>query len=115
MFANRLGRNRHHPPSWRSWRWALIAQKRWGIPVYANHRTAAELGLLNHHTHAFEALDVLQFGNGISLLPVPVPHAGADNVAFVASHGGERSPSSRIWAVGRRVGSPCQRMSTHRS
>jgi len=70
---------------------ALIAQKRWGIPVYANHRTVAELGLLNHHTHAFEALDVLQFGNGISLLPVPVPHAGADNVAFVASHGGERT------------------------
>ena len=80
---------------------ALIAQKRWGIPVYANHRTAAELGLLNHHTHEFEALDVLQFGNGISLLPVPVPHAGADNVAFVASHGGERSAIITDLAVGR--------------
>lgn len=70
---------------------ALIAQKRWEVPVYANHRTTAELGLLPDLTHQFEALDVLQFNQGISLLPVPVPHSGADNVAFVASHGGERS------------------------
>ena len=42
-------------------------------------------------TQPFEALDVLPFNNGISLLPVPVPHSGADNVAFVASHGGERT------------------------
>ncbi|MDC3064325.1 MBL fold metallo-hydrolase [Euryarchaeota archaeon] len=70
---------------------ALIAQKRWKVPVYANHRTNAELGLLPELTTPFEALDVLPFNNGISLLPVPVPHSGADNVAFVASHGGERS------------------------
>jgi len=70
---------------------ALIAQKRWSVPVYANHRTTAELGLLPELTRPFEALDVLPFNNGISLLPVPVPHSGADNVAFVASHGGERS------------------------
>ncbi len=70
---------------------ALIAQKRWNVPVFANHRTAAELGLLSALTHHFEALDVLQFQQGISLLPVPVPHSGADNVAFVASHGGERT------------------------
>ena len=70
---------------------ALIAQKRWKVPVYANHRTNAELGLLPELTRPFEALDVLPFNNGISLLPVPVPHSGADNVAFVASHGGERS------------------------
>ena len=70
---------------------ALIAQKRWGVPVFANHRTTAELGLLPELTQQFEALDVLQFNQGISLLPVPVPHSGADNVAFVASHGGERS------------------------
>ena len=69
----------------------MIAQKRWGIPVFANHRTATELGLRSELTHHFEALDVLQFNQGISLLPVPVPHSGADNVAFVASHGGERS------------------------
>ena len=70
---------------------ALIAQKRWNVPVYANHRTISELGLLPDRTHHFEALDVLQFSQGISLLPVPVPHSGADNVAFVASHAGERS------------------------
>ncbi len=65
--------------------------KRWGIPVYANHRTSQELGLLPEFTHHFESLDVLQFSQGTSLLPVPVPHSGADNVAFVASHGGERT------------------------
>ena len=37
---------------------ALIAQKRWGIPVYANHRTSAELGLLEHHTHQFGKLSM---------------------------------------------------------
>ena len=62
-----------------------------GVPVFANHRTVAELGLLSDLTNHFEALDVLQFQQGISLLPVPVPHAGADNVAFIASHGGERT------------------------
>ncbi|MBP65810.1 MAG: hypothetical protein CMA67_00970 [Euryarchaeota archaeon] len=70
---------------------ALIAQKRWNIPIFANHRTTAELGLLHEYTHTFEPLDVLEFGNGISLLPVPVPHSGADNVGLIASHGGERS------------------------
>ena len=70
---------------------ALIAQKRWGVPVYANHRTSQELGLLPEFTHHFESLDVLQFSHGTSLLPVPVPHSGAENVAFVASHGGERT------------------------
>ena len=70
---------------------ALIAQKRWGIPVYANHRTTQELGLLSEFTHNFESLDVLQFSRGTSLLPVPIPHSGAENVAFVASHGGERT------------------------
>ena len=43
---------------------ALIAQKRWNVPVYANHRTISELGLLQDRTHHFEALDVLQFSQG---------------------------------------------------
>ena len=38
----------------------------------------------------FENLDALEFGNDLAILPVPVPHSGADNVAFVASHKGER-------------------------
>ena len=79
---------------------ALIAQKRWKVPVYANHRTNAELGLLPELTRPFEALDVLPFNNGISLLPVPVPHSGADNVAFVQAMEESVLQSSRIWVVG---------------
>ena len=52
---------------------ALIAQKRWNVPVYANHRTISELGLLQDRTHHFEALDVLQFSQGISCFQSQYP------------------------------------------
>ena len=40
--------------------------------------------------HLFESLEALEFADDLALLPVPVPHSGADNVAFIASHRGER-------------------------
>ena len=68
---------------------AAIANKRWGIPLYANFRTAAALGLdLVNGVTLFEDLERLEIGADISLLPVPVPHDGADNVGFIASKGG---------------------------
>ena len=70
---------------------AAIAQKRWGLQILANERTAQELGLDPDLTSYFEALDMVRVGDDLAVLPVPVPHAGSDNVAFVASHGGERA------------------------
>lgn len=70
---------------------AKVLQTRWNIQVLANERTALELDLLPELTTYFEALDLVRVGDDLAVLPVPVPHAGSDNVAFVASHGGERA------------------------
>lgn len=70
---------------------AALAQKRWNIPVWANKRTAEALGLEDGLTHHFEALDMIEAGPDLTLLPVPVPHSDAENVAFVASHNGHRA------------------------
>lgn len=69
---------------------AGIAQRRWGIPTYCNDRTATALNLDLRNVQIFESLEALDFANDLALLPVPVPHSGADNVAFIASHKGER-------------------------
>ena len=70
---------------------AKVLQTRWNIRVLANERTAMELDLLPELTTYFEALDLVRVGEDLAILPIPVPHAGSDNVAFVASHGGERA------------------------
>lgn len=72
---------------------AAIANKRWGIPLFSNFRTAASLGLdLVGGVTLFEDLERLEIGTDITLLPIPVPHDGADNVGFIASRGsGERA------------------------
>lgn len=65
---------------------AELAMRRWGIPVYANARTAEELGISEHEGfHAFESLERLEPLPDVHLLPFPVPHAGADNVGFTLS------------------------------
>ena len=70
---------------------ACIAQKKWGMQILANERTAMELGLDSKLTTYFGPLDVVRIGEKLSILTVPVPHSGADNVAFVASYEGERA------------------------
>lgn len=70
---------------------AKVVQKKWGLQVLANERTALELDLDPEHTTYFEGLDLVKVGDDLAILPVPVPHSGSDNVAFVASHGGERA------------------------
>ncbi len=69
---------------------ASIAQRRWDIPIFCNDRTATALNLDLKGVHLFESLEALNFADDLALLPVPVPHSGADNVAFIASHRGER-------------------------
>lgn len=70
---------------------ALIAQRRWEIPVHANARTAEELSLIQELWRPFISLETIQLGPDLAMLPVPVPHSGADNVAFIASHQGQRA------------------------
>jgi len=70
---------------------ALIAQRRWEIPVHANARTAEELSLIPDLWRPFISLETIQLGPDLAMLPVPVPHSGADNVAFIASHQGQRA------------------------
>ena len=66
-------------------------QTKWQTRVLANERTALELDLIPSLTTYFESLDLVRVGEDLAVLPVPVPHAGSENVAFVASHGGERA------------------------
>ena len=70
---------------------ANIAQRKWGMQILANERTAQELDLDPELTSYFGSLDVIRIGDELSILTVPVPHSGSENVAFVASYGGERA------------------------
>ena len=69
---------------------AAIAQRRWDIPIFCNDRTATALNLDLRNVRLFESLEAIEFADDFAVLPVPVPHSGADNVAFIASHKGER-------------------------
>ena len=51
---------------------AAIANKRWGIPLFSNFRTATALSLdLIGGVTLFEDLERLEIGADISLLPIP--------------------------------------------
>ena len=70
---------------------AARAHRRWGTPIHANQRTLGQIGMLGEEgAEVFDALDLIDVMD-LSLLPVPVPHSGADNVAFIASHQGHRA------------------------
>ena len=70
---------------------ANIAQRKWKMQILSNERTALELGLDPKLTSYFGSLDLIKIGEELSVLPVPVPHSGSDNVAFIASYKGERA------------------------
>ena len=70
---------------------ANIAQRKWGMQILANERTAQELDLDPKLTSYFGPLDVIRIGDNLSILTIPVPHSSSENVAFVASYGGERA------------------------
>ena len=64
---------------------ARTAMQRHAIPIACNQRTADALGFSPGQVHLFEAHERLEPAPGLTLLPVPVEHSGADNVAFIAS------------------------------
>ncbi len=67
---------------------ARIFQKRHGTELYANFTTCAQLGLDPvNQCRIFEALERVQVTPDLSVLPVPVPHDGADNVGFIINSG----------------------------
>ena len=70
---------------------ASIAQRKWEMQILANERTAIELNLDPMLTSYFDSLDIIRIGDELSVLPVPVPRSGSDNVAFIASYRGERA------------------------
>ncbi len=71
---------------------ALIANKRWDIPLMMNFETCARLGLDPvNECKLFEALGRIESAPDLSLLAVPVNHGDADNVGFIASRLGERA------------------------
>jgi len=70
---------------------AAIVQRKWEMQILANERTALELNLNPMLTSYFDSLDVIRIGDELSILAIPVPHSGSDNVAFVASYQNERA------------------------
>ena len=70
---------------------ALRASKNWDAVLYSNLETAIRMGwepIVECRT--FGALERIVVSDEISLLPIPVPHDDADNVAVIASNGDGR-------------------------
>lgn len=67
---------------------ALNASKKWSSVLHCNGGTASKMGLLDSEYSEFGSLERIQFSPDLSMLTIPVPHDGADNVALVASDGG---------------------------
>lgn len=71
---------------------AGIVQRKWGVPIRANFETCAKMGMDPvNECRLFESLDLIEISDDLTILPVSVNHDGADNVGFIASHGGERA------------------------
>jgi phosphoribosyl 1,2-cyclic phosphodiesterase len=72
---------------------ALRAAKKWGSNLYCNMGTAKKMGWdLEEECKMFGNLERVQFSSELSMLPIPVPHDDADNVALIASDGsGDRA------------------------
>ena len=72
---------------------ALRASKKWGSTLHCNLGTASRMGWdLVEECVTFGNLERVQISADLSMLPVPVPHDDADNVALIASDGnGDRA------------------------
>ncbi len=70
---------------------AVRASKKWGARLYSNLETAIKLGIRPiEEVRTFSDLERIQLSSDLSILPVPVPHDDAENVAFIASNGDGR-------------------------
>ena len=67
---------------------ALRASKRWGSALHCNQGTASRMGWdAMEECTTFANLERIQFSSNLSMLPIPIPHDDADNVAVIASDG----------------------------
>ena len=65
---------------------ALRASKRWGSSLHCNLETASKMGWdSDEECVVFGNLERVQFSTELSMLPIPIPHDDADNVALIAS------------------------------
>ena len=80
----------HHSDHSRS---AKNASKKWEAGLHANLGTAAKMGWQPiSECRTFGHLDRIGISEDLSLLPIPVPHDDADNVAVIATNGdGQRA------------------------
>ncbi|MAK95687.1 MAG: MBL fold metallo-hydrolase [Candidatus Thermoplasmatota archaeon] len=70
---------------------ALRASKNWDSVLHSNLETATRMGWEPMaECRTFESLERIVVSEEISLMPIPVPHDDADNVAVIASNGDGR-------------------------
>ena len=78
----------HHSDHSRS---AKNASEKWAAALHANLGTAAKMGWQPiSECRTFSHLDRIDISEDLSLLPIPVPHDDADNVAVIATNGDGR-------------------------
>ena len=71
---------------------AMRASKSWGARLHSNLETALRMGWEPvSDVRTFADLDRVVLGDDLSVIPIPVPHDDADNVAFIVSSEGERA------------------------
>ncbi len=70
---------------------AQRASEKWGATLHANLETATKMGWQPmSECRTFGGLDRIGISDDLSLLPIPVPHDDADNVAVIATNGDGR-------------------------
>ena len=67
---------------------ALMASKKWGSRLYCNIETAMKMGWNPiSDCRTFGSLERVEVRNEISVLPIPIPHDDAENIALIVSNG----------------------------
>ena len=71
---------------------ALKSSKKWGARLHSNLETAMRMGWQPmSEVRTFSDLERIEINHNVSVMPIPVPHDDADNVAFIIFSGGERA------------------------
>ena len=71
---------------------ALKSSKKWGARLHSNLETAIRMGWQPmSEVRTFSDLERIEINRDVSVMPIPVPHDDADNVAFIIFSGGERA------------------------
>ena len=71
---------------------ALKSSKKLGARFHSNLETAMRMGWQPmSEVRTFSDLERIEINQNVSVMPIPVPHDDADNVAFIIFSGGERA------------------------